>query len=120
MNNLIKPDPHEFKQFWSITSSHTHSSPISMQFDFDLKNYIDDISSNYRCIQLLLECAFHLLNTHILTQSVKYYVNYYSEENDTKALKNELKKLFSEYRKNVSKTGRRLIRDYKATWEIKL
>lgn len=117
---ISKPDIKELKKFWSLLCKYSHSTIQSVQGSMDLRKETTQIRLNYVFILLLLECNYHLLNTHILSDSSKYYTLEYSGEAEKiQKLRQDIKNLFKQINKKNTKGTKSLIYTYKRTWHIK-
>jgi hypothetical protein len=68
-----------FYDFWSLLCEYSHATRISMQVLLNLEKAedYDDIFFNLRIVNFLLECNYHLLNTHLITPEYDYLGKFY-------------------------------------------
>ena len=120
LNKIEEPCSSVFKTFWNLTSSFSHSSPYAMQPDVCIENVEDEITFNFVLMKMLSECNYHLLLSHLLTPSIKYYQKEYSSDsNRVKIMKDDIRGSFSNIRKPLNKEAKKFIKTYKSTWKLK-
>ncbi len=124
LNKIKKPDTENFREFWKLMSQFTHSSVYASQPDFyyyaESNNYLEDIRLNLIFIEMMMECKYHLLISHIITSSMRYYQSYYGDGERVKKLKQLLKYNYSESKKQMGSGGKSLIKDYRSSWIVKI
>lgn len=120
LKKLEKPDVKEFKQFWSLMSGYSHSSVYASQPDFNIDPHFDQASLNLAFIEMMLECKYHLLISHIVTSNMKYYQSAYKDKDRASELRKLLAANYSESKKRMGSGGRAVIKDYRSSWVIKV
>lgn len=120
-NKLLHPLPDIFKEFWGLTSDYSHATIYSSQVSFELKSNVHEFRLNFVYIEMMLECQFHLLISHIVTPSINYYLKAYGEDRYNKII--ELKKLlnnnFQDSKINMEVNAKKLVKDYRSKWILK-
>jgi hypothetical protein len=130
-NSILKkikfPSPEEFQIFWSIVCGYSHATRSSMQISIDIddKENFKDININIAVINTLLECNYHLLNTHLITREYEYMGRFYYSPRFSKSLEYkvpELRKaahsIFKTNRKFLGAAAVKLISAYKRKWVL--
>ena|GEM_PF-1419428 len=119
--NLEKPNTDRFKSFWGSLSDLTHSSRYASQPNLDIKSNLDDLLLNLVWIEIVLECKYHLLISHVITKNMTYYEKRYSEESYLRVqkLKLELKNHYLNVRKEMSNDAKQFIVDFRTKWVVK-
>jgi hypothetical protein len=130
-NSILKkikvPSPEEFYIFWSIVCEYSHATRSSLQISLDIddKENFEEINVNIAIINALLECNYHLLNTHLITTEYEYMGKFYSSPHFSKLPKYkvpELRKaahtIFKSNRKFLGSGSVKLISAYKRKWVL--
>lgn len=118
LKKIKHPNTDEFSQFWGLMSEYSHSTVYALQPDFDVDHYKKDIDLNFVFIEMMLECKYHLLISHIITSDMRYYQDRYKDNGRAKELRQSLAANYSEAKKGMAEGARRLIKDYRCSWEI--
>ncbi len=131
-NSILKkiesPDTKPFYEFWALICEHSHATKNSMQDSIDLKSKDEqnNVKANLVMLNILLECNYHLLNTHLITKELAYMDKFYStgfepklRDYDTPELKKRAHIQFKKNRAFLSPESIKLIAAYKRQWIIK-
>ncbi|MGH1431614.1 MAG: hypothetical protein ACRBB4_10880 [Neptuniibacter sp.] len=123
-NGLLKkiknPATDEFSRFWGVMSDFSHSTAYALQPDFNVNDHKHDISVNFGFIEMMLECKYHLLISHLITNEMKYYQARYKNQARARELRKLLTANYSKSKKGMAKAARRLIKDYRCSWVVDL
>lgn len=126
--NISAPKSKEIERYWDLLCSYTHSSVYSQQLEIAItEENRKEVYLNMVFLLMLLEMNYHLLNSHYVTKSMRYYagqIDEYHEMNtgENKIIpttKKELRELFKMSKSIMEKEPRKVISDYKLTWQIK-
>lgn len=117
---IESPSIDEFKHFWGMMSDCTHSSVYSSQPTLEIDSHIEDVSVNFVFIEMMLECKYHLLISHMITPQMRYYQDAYKDKTRASELRKLLSKNYSIGKKSMGAGARALIKDYRSTWKIKV
>jgi hypothetical protein len=131
-NSVLKkikiPDPIPFYLFWSLICDFSHATRTSMQISLDIKDKDNnkDIMSNIAIINALIECNYHLLNTHLITSEYAYMGKYYfnrerfpqSMEYKVPNLRKQAHIIFKRNRNFLGSESLNLIGAYKRKWKL--
>jgi hypothetical protein len=130
-NSILKkinvPSPENFYIFWSIVCGYSHATRSSLQISLDIddKENFEEINVNIAIINALLECNYHLLNTHLITTEYEYMGKFYSSPHFSDLPKYnvpELRKaahtIFKSNRKFLGSGSVKLISAYKRKWVL--
>lgn len=130
-NSILKkikvPSPDQFYDFWSIVCGYSHATRSSLQISLEIddEQIFKDIKINIAVINALLECNYHLLNTHLITTEYEYMGKFYygpSFPHLRKYKVPELRKaahtLFKNNRKFLGAGSIKLISAYKRKWVL--
>lgn len=119
LKKFSHPDPVEFKMLWSLLSDWSHSTIRAGQPNLELKDTDNEAGLNFGITEALLQCLYHLLVSHIVTPSVRYYGDRYRGGDNVDAAKARIQLAFKHHRSLLGPGSLRLIRDYRATWRAK-
>ncbi len=118
LKKIATPSTELFKNFWSLMSDYTHSSVYASQPDLLIGDSLDEAELNFVFIEMMMECKYHLLISHIITSNMKYYQAAYSDKGRAQELRKLLNSNYSASKKRMGKDGKALIRDYRSTWKV--
>jgi len=127
LKKIISPNTKPFFQFWGYICEHSHPTKFSSQawLEIDKSNFID-ISANLNLLVALLECNYHLLNTHLITQDLDKSVRFYTTRAKPKIRDYEIPDLrerahrqFKINRGFFSPDIIKLVSTYKRKWLVK-
>lgn len=124
LKKIIIPDSRPFAEFWSIVCGTSHATRTSGQISIKVDYIREDILANLAILNALLECNYHLLNTHLISSEYEYMAKFYCTryqiaEYKIPDLRKEAHKVFRENRNFLSKDSIELITAYKRKWSIK-
>lgn len=130
-NSILKkiknPDSKPFSYFWSLVCDYSHSTRMAMQVSLDIGNEDNfiDITSNIAIVNALIECNYHLLNTHLITSEYEYMGKFYYDrqgsplpEYEVPQLRKQAHALFKKNREFLSTESVKLITAYKRKWKL--
>lgn len=124
LKKIEEPDNEIFKQFWTMLSQFTHATKYSIQGTIDVMeedNFLN-VNKNLVLITALLECNYHLLNTHLFNRDLEYLARVYVDNSDSRKSIAELRKnakvLFKENKSAYGKSTISLVTSYKKKWKI--
>ncbi|MCW8929105.1 MAG: DUF5677 domain-containing protein [Gammaproteobacteria bacterium] len=120
LKNIKNPSNEQFKHFWKLLCHFSHSTVFASQPDFYIKPYVDDIRVNFVFIEMLMECSYHLLISHIITSDMKYYQSRYKDKDRASELRQLLRTNYSLSKKSMTVGAKTFIKNYRATWSIKV
>jgi hypothetical protein len=80
LKNIASPDTKPFYEFWALICEHSHATKNAVQVSIELKNEFDhdNVIENLAMLNALLECNYHLLNTHLITPELSHMDKLYS------------------------------------------
>ena len=127
LKKIMVPSPKEFFTFWSIVCEYSHAtrSSIQVSLDIDDKENFKEVEINIAVINALLECNYHLLNTHLITSEYEYMGKFYSNRNfpnlpeyKVPELRKAAHSIFKRNRKFLGAGSVKLISAYKRKWVL--
>lgn len=118
LKKISKPNTNEIKQFWIVLCKYAHSTSASQQINLNWDDNKKDINLTFSFIILLLDCHYHLLNSILLPNAIKSFINYHDYDGKIKKCRYEINEIFKHRRKIYGEGTKRLVKDYKSTWEI--
>lgn len=119
LKRITHPDTTQFSEAWQLLCQWSHATVFADQLSLDLETTRHEAAVNLAFIAVLFNFVEHLLNRHILTPTVKYYAKRYGSEARIMQAKSLLKASLSTMRSHLGSPSRRLVRDYRATWQLK-
>lgn len=124
LKKIENPDPEIFKQFWTMLSQFTHATKSAIQgtLDVDEEENFLHVTNNLILISALLECNYHLLNTHLFSREIEYLVRKYKTEPNGQKSISELRKhahiLFKSNKLSYGKSTSSFVSSYKKKWQL--
>lgn len=119
LKKLLRPTATGFSEVWRVLCQWSHASIYANQITLDLDTTREQVSLNLALIAVFLNFTSHLLKTHILTPSLKYYARRYGEEAQDMQADVRLKAALHTLKESMGKDSRALVIDYKAKWQLK-
>ena len=99
-------------------SSYSHATIYAQQVGLNTASAPNEVPLNFVYLKTLLDCQYHLITSHLVTPSMRYYERLHADEGDVSRLKQKMKALLVESRQGLLKRPREVIRNYRATWEL--
>lgn len=118
LNKIVKPDNKELKDFWNLMCKYSHSTNTSQQIVVEWKGCEEDIYVTLCFIRALLECQYHLLNSVLITKSMRSFALRNDDEHQIPPIREENRKLLKVTRSSMGKKARDLVRRYVAAWQL--
>lgn len=120
LNRIAAPKIDEFKTLWSGLSESTHASFYSGQPDLSNAPALNEASLNLIFLHVLLEANDHILRSHIVNSSLRYYQKNWSTHQGLPDDVEELRSLLTTGKVPwMGKSARRFIRDFRRTWVVR-
>lgn len=119
LRRIVSPDTSQFSESWRHLCQWSHATVFAAQLSLDLQTTEAESGVNLAFIGALLNFQDHLLNQHILTPTVKYYVKRYGDEERLVGAREQLKASLASLREILGAPSRRLVKDYRAKWLLK-
>lgn len=108
----------EMRFFLKSLHELTHATTKAQQVTMEFEEIRKEILSNFSLMQLLLSCTYHLLSRHWLTPSTVYYTQMYANKASFSEARRIARETSKSNRKHFTAAGRRLLREYCATWHV--
>ena len=118
-NRIKKPDIGELKYFWQSMHEMAHATIYAQQIEVEYPNTKQGIATTLSLIQILLCMNQHLLGRHFLTNATIRYTRMYSDEEAFEASRETARQLVKAIRAEFTDSGKRVVREYTASWKIK-
>jgi hypothetical protein len=120
LHRIRTPAVDEFKLLWQCLSGDTHWSSYSGQPDFANDPAVRAAILNLIFSNMLLEANYHLLCSHLITSSMRYYQQSWFPDAKLREDRKKLKSLFSKGKiSGMGKGARAFIRDFRSKWTLK-
>ena len=98
---------------------------MQVEVDVESKEIIKSVAANITVINALLECNYHLLNTHLITSECEYMGKFYygskrfdMPEYHVPDLRKKAHSIFKENRADFGKDLKTLVATYKRKWKL--
>jgi len=119
-NKIKNPNIHELRATYKAFHKYTHAASGSVQIHFKREKLVDELHHDLVWILILLVLNYHLLCSHVITDDMKYFADYWGDkEAESKQLRKQAKDLKSKVIKKLTSSGRKFIREYVSSWEVK-
>ncbi len=119
LKKIYSPDIAPFSEFWGLLSDYSHATVYAQQVHLNVRSVPDEVPLNLVYLRILLDCLSHLVGSHLITPSMRYYTKRYRRGPDLlPALRAELQQILSESRSTLLEQPRTIIRNYRATWKL--
>jgi hypothetical protein len=119
LKKICSPDIAPFSEFWGLLSDYSHATVYAQQVHLNVRSVPDEVPLNLVYLRILLDCLSHLVGSHLITPSMRYYTKRYRGGPDLlPALRAELQQILSESRSTLLEQPRAIIRNYRATWKL--
>lgn len=119
LRKIASPDTSAFNEFWGLLSDFTHATVYAQQVSLNIRNIKNDIDVSFIFLRMLLDCQYHLLNTHLITPSMEYYTKRYRKHGYmVPELRKKMRNLLINSNKSLIDRPKEIIRNYKAEWKI--
>ena len=119
LKKIKSPGTEPFTDFWGVLSNYTHATIYAQQVALNVRSELHEVPLNLVYLRILLDCQSHLLGSHLITASMQYYTKRYRRGPDPlPELRNDLKRILVESRSTLLELPRKIIKNYRATWEL--
>ena len=118
-DKISKPNVSVFKYFWKELNKFSHATKYVKQETLNLpeEDAKNEITFNYQLIDSLLECYYHLLNSHVILSPARYVVEQYGDYEKVSSIKLNIKLDFKRAHKSQAKDFMQLARFYRLRWQ---
>lgn len=122
-NGILKkieaPDISQFSETWNLLCKFSHATVYANQLSLDLETTKEETEFNLAFVGAMIHCTYHLLNSHILTPTVKYHAARYGRSSRGNDAKVALKISLDTLRSAFGSASARIVRDYRSAWRVK-
>ena len=98
--------------------TYSHSTNASQQVVIEWNGNEEDIYVTLCFIRALLECQYHLLNSVLITKSMRAFALRYDDDDEIPMIREENRNILKLTRNMMSKKAKALTRCYVATWQL--
>jgi hypothetical protein len=119
LKKLSAPGIGQFDEVWSLLCKWSHATIFANQMSTDLESTGEQTGVNLAVIGALLECTHHLLNSHILTPTIKYHGERFDDDLMIAQARMRLNLNFTVLREIRGSVSRKLVKEYRSTWRLK-
>lgn len=118
IKKITRPKLIEIPELWKHLCGWTHSTVFAGQPNVAVGDAISDVRVNIGLIGVLLRCTYHLLSTHMLTPSVRYYGDRYADASAGDLPTKKLQEFFKWQYQYLGPGSKSLLKEYRATWSV--
>ena len=120
LRKIGAPDVEPLRKFWGVLSDHTHASIVSLQGTVDVTepDHHWTLRETLVHFEMILQCGFHVLNSHLITRSMVWYASHYREESHIAELRRVIREIFTEARPIFNERARFLVHTFRRKWTI--
>lgn len=117
---IRSPDIQSLRTFWGTLSDHAHASILSLQATVDIADpdHRFALEETVAEMEIVLQCGFHVLNSHLITRSMAWHSAYYRKNDRIPEIRREIRQVFKEASFTFNSRARSLIRTFRSTWVI--
>lgn len=90
LNKIVTPDISELKDFWRLMCKYSHSTTTSQQVTVEWEGSEDDIYVTLCFVRALLECQYHLLNSILITKSMRSFALRYDDDGEIPPIRRKI------------------------------
>lgn len=119
LKKIVRPDISQFQESWSLLSDWTHATVYANQLSLDLETTRYQAGVNLAFIGVLIEFLDHLLTSHLLTPSIRYYESRYGNGLGAAQARVRLRQSLAPLRAIRGPGSSRLVKDFRAKWHLK-
>ena len=119
LKKIAKPSTTELAKAWSLLCNWSHASVYSGQLTMRHDKVSEHALWNLTLIAVFIQWLYHLINSHMITPSVRFYGDHYAQSQAGALAKKRLAKLFREEAAHFGPGARRLVHDFRLTWTLK-
>jgi hypothetical protein len=120
LSRITSPSTAEFKRLWQCLSRSTHASSICGQPDLANEPAVESAPLNFVFALMLLEANYHLLCSHFVNTSMRYYKREWFPDGKLSEERRLLRELFMQGKASGMAGGARtFIKDFRARWTLR-
>jgi hypothetical protein len=118
-NRIKSPSPSPMRGFWRELSTVTHATIYASQIKLAIRDEegLRELWLNLAFLAVIAECLYHLLLTHLVTKSARYFQGFYANKEEPRRLafsfKNDLRSL---KHKLLTPFAIKVAANYRAAW----
>ena len=119
LKRIQSPDTKAFSEFWDLLSSYVHATIYAQQIHLNVMAAPDEVPLNLIYLRILVECQYHLVNSHLITPSMKYYIKRYNRNGYRLAeIQAEMQQLLTLEGRTLLELPRTIVKNYRAAWKL--
>lgn len=69
-------------------------------------------------MEMVLQCGFHVLNSHLITRSMAWYSSCYRTEDRIPQLRHEIREVFKDASTSFNARARSVVRTFRSSWVL--
>jgi hypothetical protein len=119
LKKLAQRRTDEFERLWKVLNLWSHATIQEGQGTMRIENTRPEALLNLGLSNVFLHWMYHLIFSHIVTPTVRYYGEAYGTYTQGTQARARLKVTLKGQRGTLSKESIALVRDFQTTWKIK-
>lgn len=121
LGRIVQPDPVPLTELWGILCDYAHATKYSQKGRHRITEDVEheQVALTLVYIELLAECAYHVLNTWVLRKDMAWYAREYGKVYTVPDLRSKARELFTVARQRHGPGARTLIRTFRSRWVLK-
>lgn len=119
LKKLSKPDTTQFQESWSLLCRWSHATVFASQLTLDIETTQKEAGVNLAFLGVLIEFLDHILCSHLLTPSVRYYEQRYGSGLVGAQARARLRHALEPLKAIRGTASKRLARDFRSTWALR-
>lgn len=116
----MAPDPAPMVKRWGNLSNYTHTSIYSQERTAEVADATElyETALTLTYLDILVECAYHVLNSHILRPDMRYFASESKREFTALRLRRRARKMFRSSRVHFGPGAVTFLRVSKRKWQL--
>ncbi len=121
LGRIEKPDALPLTELWGLLCDYAHATRYSQKRRHKITEEIEQeqVDLTFVYIELLVECAYHVLNSWILRKDMAWYAKEYGKTYTAPDLRSKARRLFKEARQRHGPGARTLSWTFRSRWVLK-
>jgi len=118
LKKISRPSTEEFSQLWKLLCQWSHATAFAGQAGMKFEEAKEGTVINIGLCEVFLQWSYHLIYRHMVTSTVRYYADRYTQNKRAEKARARLTRSFEKSRKYLGAGSLRLIRDFRSTWTL--
>lgn len=121
IGRIVQPDPVSLTELWRALCDYAHATKYSQKRRHTITEDVEheEVALTLVFIEMLVECAYHVLNTWVLRKDMAWYAKEYGKVYTVPDLRSKSRGLFRIVRQRHGPGARTLVRTFRSRWVLK-